>query len=51
MHQAVLARSLFESSQPEAEAEVEVWAGSELPGPLLRQLQSQIDQIQMQFQR
>jgi len=32
-HQAVLVHSLFESSQPGVEAEAEVWAGSEVPGP------------------
>ena len=63
-HQAVLTRSRSESSQPGAGAEVEAWAGSEVPGPPgplhsrprvirlrgSRQLQSQITQFQMQIQ-
>ena len=49
----MLVRSLFESSQPGAEAEAEVWAESEVlgpPEPRLRQLQSQIAQSQMKIQ-
>src|SRR6185437_9658729 len=59
-----LVRALFESSESGAEAEAEVWAGSEVPGPPRplhsrqrairlrgsRQLQSQITQFQMQIQ-
>ena len=59
-HQAVLVRSLFKSSQPGAEAEAEVWTGSEMPGPpgplhsrqrAIRLMGSRQLQIQTQIQR